>query len=76
MKHVIVSQVEYAGYNPAVDGAERGESDRLSEIIVYGVDAEPAEAHISCRTDYLPFTYDAENKVDPPLSARLLPSTL
>ena len=50
-----------AGYNPATDGASRGESNILDEIVMYGVPKPPSSATLSGRT--ISASYDATNQV-------------
>ena len=51
-----------AGYDPAIDGASRGESGVLDEIIMYGVSHSPTGATLNGRS--ISVSYDASNQVN------------
>ncbi len=62
-QNYVSSQVLQSGYDPAVDGSDRGESGTLGEIFMYGIQQAPVKALITGRSQPVPFSYDYSSKV-------------
>ena len=61
MQTQVSSNVEFSGYDPAVDGQSRGESGTLNDIYMYGVQSNPSSANINGQN--VAFKYDSTDKV-------------
>ncbi len=46
----IKSEIDRAGYDPAVDGKLRGENGSLAKLIIYGMSKTPVSARIFNQT--------------------------